>query len=307
MPYDYTVPNEANIVRTASGDLVKMRGNFVELTPLVSGVVLSGTAPSAAIRGLYLGDDTNRKRFFLESDGSDIFRMHRNINTEASPSWQPVLSFSQVSGATVDVGMNVSGISPVSGEHLATKSYVDSATLSGLTDTAVSGATSGQVLVYDGTDWTADALSLSRVICVLSGAQTQTIPQSTPTTFSGDEVPINLGGFTVSSGTITMPDTGVSLVDIQGEASWASSGAGTNYDLEIMLNGAALSGLTGYNLSARDRRRKSTTADICHQNVAALDVPVASGDTITMVVYQDGVGAGLDITGGTGLIVRRVA
>jgi hypothetical protein len=158
MAYDPTIPDESNLVtEPVSGDLVKMRGNFVELAPLVSGTAVSGTAPSAALRGFYLGDDTNRKRYFIQSDGSDRLQIQRNTNTEASPSWQSVISLGQVSGATVDVPVNVSGITPVSGEHLATKAYVDgatgTATLSGLTDTAVSGATSGQILVYDGTYW----------------------------------------------------------------------------------------------------------------------------------------------------------
>ena len=373
MTYRPNVPNQANLVRTASGDLALMRGNFSALAPVVSGMVVSGTLPSAAIQGFYFGDDTNRKRYFLQSDGSEVFQLMRNISGESSPVWQAVLSFTQASGEDLTFAVKVSGVTPTDDAHLATKAYVDTVptlsgladtsisspssgqipewdgndwtnvnhvhalndltdvsvaapasgealvytgaqweavaqTLSGLSDTAVSGATSGQILTSDGAGgWTADSLTLKRVICVLSGVQVQSIPQSTLTTFSGDEVPVNQGGFTVSSGTITVPDAGCSRVDIQGEASWASSAVGTNYDLEIMVNGSSLSGLENYNLLARDRRRKSTTSDVCHQNVVAFDVPVVSGDIITMVLYQDGVGAGLDVVGGSGLIVRGQA
>lgn len=41
MPYDNTVPNQANLVRTISGDLAKMRGNFVLLAPAASAFDLS--------------------------------------------------------------------------------------------------------------------------------------------------------------------------------------------------------------------------------------------------------------------------
>jgi hypothetical protein len=201
--------------------------------------------------------------------------------------------------------------SPASGEMLEwdgsdwANVAAPAGTLSGLTDTSVSGATSGQVLTWDGSDWVnTDTASGNRVICVLSGAQTQTIPQSTPTVFSGDEVPFNQGGFAVASGAITVPD-GITRVDVEAEVSWASTAQGTNYEVQIILNGASLSGLANYNLYARDRRRKSTTADICHQNVIALDMPVASGDVIEMAVYQDGNGGGLDIDAGTGLLVRE--
>jgi hypothetical protein len=370
MAYRPDIPNQANLVRTASGDLALMQGNFNALAPIVSGTVVSGTLPSAAIRGFYFGDPTNRKRYFLQSDGSDVFQLMRNVSGESSPSWQAIFSASQVSGADVVFAMKVSGIDPTASGHFATKNYVDTVpTLSGLADTTItspssgdmlewdgsgwvdaahvhslndlqdvsipspasgevlihngsqwgadalklsqlsdvdpSGATSGQVLRSDGAgNWTADSLTLNRVVCVLSGAQTQSIPQTTYTTFSGDEVPVNVGGFTVSSGSITVPAAGCNRVDIVGQANWAVDAIGTDYDLEIMLNGAALSGLAGYNISAKDRRRKSTTSDTSNQNVTALDVPVTSGDVITMVLYQDGAAGGLNVLGGTGLVVR---
>lgn len=444
MAYDPTVPNEANLVRTASGDLALMRGNFVAIAPLVSGTVLSGTEPSAAIRGFYLGDPTNRKRYFIQSDGTDILRIQRNINTEASPSWETVLSIAQGTGAAPEFAYKVTGVDPTASGHLATKSYVDSVsgsqtlsgltdtdvpspssgdylawngtdwavrnttlqeltdttiagpvsgeslvwngatwenasgqagastlsgltdtsisapsatevltwdgadwinapistTLSGLTDTVVTAPTSGQMLEWDGTDWVnvaapagtlsgltdtsiaaptsgqhlewdgtdwanVDMPSGNRVICVLSGAQTQSIPQSTPTTVSGDEAPFNQGGWTVASGTVTVPDEGVTRVDIVGQVSWASDATGTNYDAELFLNGSPVSGLASYIIGARDRRRKSTTADISFQQVAAYDLPVASGDTITLVVSQDGAAGGLNVLGGTGILVRE--
>ncbi len=448
MAYDYTIPDEANLVRTTSGDLALMRANFVELAPLVSGTVVSGTAPSAAIRGFYLGDDTVRNRYFIQSDGTDVFRIQRNIGTEGSPNWENVLSIAQGTGVAPEFSHKVIGVDPTASGHLATKYYVDnsagSQTLSGLTDTAVAAAASGQILEWDGTDWAnvnhahtlndltdvslpspasgevltytgaqweaasgaggggsstlsgltdtvvtaptsgemlewdgtdwvnvsapagtlsgltdtlitspaadsvltwngsawidgaAPAQTLSgltdtsvnaptsgqhlawdgtdwanvdmpsgnRVICVLSGAQVQDIPQAVLTTFSGDEVPFNQGGFTVASGSITIPDA-ITRVDIQAQANWESTNQGTDYGLEIMLNGAPLSGLVNYNLRAVDHRRKSTTDDTSAQNVLALDVPVASGDVVTMVVFQDGVGGGLELMGGAGLLVRE--
>lgn len=412
MAYDPTIPNQNNIVRTASGDLAKMQENFSVLAPLASGTVISGTAPSAAIRGFYLGDPSNRKRYFVQSDGSDVFKVERNTNTEASPSWETVLSITQATGASPAFAYTVEGVTPTASGHLATKGYVDglTASLSGLTDTAISAATSGQALVFNGTSWVnsglaytvndltdvaapspasgeslvwngsqwiasgitggsgtlsgltdvnltavADGASLVfdqatqkwidgtppassltdltdttitspasgqhlvyngsawvnedqasgvRVAAVLSGVQTQTIPQAAVTTMSGNEVPFNVGGWTVNSGTITVPG-GVTRVDIIGQATWASSAVGTNYELELYVNGSAVSGLTGYIMAGKDRRRKSTTSDISAQQAVAFDVPVASGDTITMKAYQDGVGAGLNLVGGTGLVVRE--
>jgi hypothetical protein len=67
MAYDKTIPDEANTVRTASGDLIKMRDNFVELEPagtsfdgsgnLVMSGVVSITSGAVGAPGLALVGD----------------------------------------------------------------------------------------------------------------------------------------------------------------------------------------------------------------------------------------------------------
>lgn len=74
MAYDSTVPNENNLVRTASGDLVKMRQNFEVLDPVATsglhglisgGTPLSGSVPYLSASGT--DQDWHYKRLDLDS------------------------------------------------------------------------------------------------------------------------------------------------------------------------------------------------------------------------------------------------
>lgn len=154
MAYDPTVPDQANLVRTASGDLALMQGNFQALAPVYSGLAISGVEPSAAIRGFYFGDPTNHKRFFIQSDGNDLFSVQRNLSGETSPDWQTAMYLSQVSGEEVCFTVPVSGVTPTLGFHFATKDYVDTnPTFSGLADTTITSPTSGQIPMWNGSAW----------------------------------------------------------------------------------------------------------------------------------------------------------
>ena len=267
MTYDPTVPNQANLVRTASGDLTLMQGNFEDLAPLVSGTVTSGTAPSAAIRGFYFGDPTNRKRYFIQSDGSDILRVMRNVSGEAAPSWQEVLSLSQVSGEDILLAMKASGQTPTDAAHLATKDYVDTVpTLSGLADTAVSGATSGQIPEWDGSNWVnvnhAHSLNDLTDVAIVSPASGEALVyngaqwEADALTLSSHLSDVLVSGAT--SGQVLTSD---------GAGNWTAEGAssigmieGIEHQMDgVVGNGAGVIGLCAfYNHDVKEMSIKST-------------------------------------------------
>jgi hypothetical protein len=155
MAYDYAIPDENNLVRTTSGDLALMQDNFEHLLPLASGLLADGSGGAARLLGLFLGDASKLNRFRVYWNGGYL-KVSRNVGTLESPSWQDVLTVDEAAGqGSAAFAYVVSGQTPTAAAHLATKGYVDGKayTLSGLTDAAVSGPTSGQVLEWNGSDW----------------------------------------------------------------------------------------------------------------------------------------------------------
>lgn len=154
MAYTPNIPNEANLVRGVSGDLTLMRENFQALDPIVSGHLLSGSV----LRGWRFGDSTQAERFRATISGADpeLLRFAFNSGNDAAPVYTD--QFVLRSGGDAEFTVKVSGIDPTAAQHLTTKAYVDTLsgqlvsglTLSGLSDTAVSGAASGNVLTLGG-------------------------------------------------------------------------------------------------------------------------------------------------------------
>jgi len=149
--YDPNVPEQANFVRGASGDLVEMRDNFRHLAPLASGAIVSGEWPASELVGFTLRDGTET--------GTDVFRVvvfgtdHLEVQRVFGGNWFPVVRFPLVSGADIRLENLASGQTPLSGYHLATKGYVDARVLDNLADVSVAGATSGQALGFSGGVW----------------------------------------------------------------------------------------------------------------------------------------------------------
>jgi len=146
MPYNPLVPNEANFVRGGTGDLVEMQDNFSDLAPLVSAYLISGTAPSADLQGFMLGSGTVGQ-FHIAVSGDRL-----RIDRISGGSVLQLVDFGQ---GAVDIRAfrAISGIDPTQTYHLVTRAYVDALTLDALATVDVTGAISGDLLRYDGTNW----------------------------------------------------------------------------------------------------------------------------------------------------------
>lgn len=156
MSYFSTIPNEANLVRGASGDLVRMQANFEHMEAAASGILASSTG----LLGWMYGDSTRADRFRSTTSGGAALELQVNTGGVSAPAWSSLLRL--VSGGDAEFTAKVSGIDPTDAQHLVTRNYLDTTfnaglSLSGLSDTAVSGAASGNVLSYDGVDWTLGA------------------------------------------------------------------------------------------------------------------------------------------------------
>lgn len=151
MSYDHTIPVAANTVRGAGGDLQGMRDNFEHLAAAASGLIQTGAAPNDFLDGWVYGND----QFRILASGDELL-FQKNDSGWATVAYIPVGGLWVFSGTT-------SGVTPTAADHLATKGYVDGVsgalsgaiitTLSGLADTAVSGATGGYALVFNGSQW----------------------------------------------------------------------------------------------------------------------------------------------------------
>lgn len=241
MSYDHTIPNAANVVRGTSGDLQKMRDNFEELAAAASGLIQTGSAPNDYLDGWVYGDD----QFRIVASGDELL-FQKNDSGWATIAYIPV------GGQWVFSG-TASGVTPTEDAHLATKGYVDTVsaalsgevasvpdTLSGLADTAVSGASGGQALVFSASSskweplaYTLSALTDTVVSGVTSGQAlvydgTEWVPGSVATQLTVEEgdgspsvsgvsrlVASGLNGITV---TVVSSAEGEATVTISGDA-----------------------------------------------------------------------------------------
>lgn len=145
MSYDPNIPNESNLVRTTSGDLAKMQGNFEFLEPTASGQLTEGTllsghqfstsglTPSGA-RVVISGAELHLSR---TGDGSD---------------YEAVLRVPLTSGQAVTFLPNVVVPDPTVSGHAANRGWVLGRDIEDFAN-VTPGAASGQVLTFDGANW----------------------------------------------------------------------------------------------------------------------------------------------------------
>lgn len=153
MAWDPTVPNQSNRVRGSTGDLVKIRENFEALDFLIDNITTSGTFSSAVISGISIGP----QGWALNASGTAlVFDVPANNGS---------IQFLANGRALFPSG--VAGADPTVATEFVTLQFLEAfvatgATLSGLSDTAVSGAPTGGYLAYDGTDWVPSGLTVEQ-------------------------------------------------------------------------------------------------------------------------------------------------
>jgi hypothetical protein len=152
MAYDATVPNQANFVRGASGDLTKIRQNFQELNSYIAHAIKGGTPPSEVLSGFMFGNTEYRAVL-----SGTAWTLQRNDGSAGSPSWAN--QYVVPNSGRFQFPGEVQGATPTQADSLATKGYVDAAsgalprTFSGLDDTDMSSLASGDVPRFDGSNW----------------------------------------------------------------------------------------------------------------------------------------------------------
>jgi hypothetical protein len=273
MPYDKDVPADNNLVRGVSGDLAAMQENFNVLEPVATSGLRGLSGEDGATGGI--------------------------VEVAAAPDADDLLVFS--GGAWRDltlpldrVANDVNAAAPASGELLAFDGaeWVPSGSanqaLDDLTDVATAGATAGQALVFDGANWGPDDVATAsdnRMVLTLTGTQSVTTTADTEVVL--DAVAISGGTFTanLTSGQVIV-GAGVTKVDLFGQAAWPvmASGAHDIY-ASFHINGAPVSGVAGYPITVSGSRRGSTN-NRAVVAAAAWEVPVASGDLITLAVRK---------------------
>jgi len=284
--YDANIPNEANQVRTTSGDLAKMQGNFAALSGVATLGVdgISGADVSGRVEGdLLQFRNTGWGRTDVDADGA--------LTAGALLRWRTA------GGADRWVA---SGLA-----------------MDDLTDVNAPAPTSGQILKFDGANWVASAdegvagsgATTSGFILV-SWAQMQlsglyTISGGVYATVTGFHVPSALASgalgapaFTLSAedGTITVP-SGIELIRVIANAMISGSGANINVDLEPAIDGAPL---TTYR--TRAPRRTLTASEGEHTGFVTPFLTVTGGEVITLLA--SGNVNGVLHSGGTSFIVE---
>ena len=143
MSYDPTVPNQSNKVRGPTGDLIKMHDNFEALAPLVSGYIVSGVVPAGKLMGFTFGAND----FRVLVSGSEFL-----IQRFESGDWRHVVRLDQT-GADLQSVLTISGQNPTQAYHLVTRAFVNALVLDDLANVVAPSPTSGQGLVFNGTNW----------------------------------------------------------------------------------------------------------------------------------------------------------
>lgn len=254
MAYDPTIPQAANQVRGASGDLAKIRENFQVLSGAV-GVALSG------IQGLS-GVDT-------AGAVSGDFLRYRGAGGNLD--WVP-------SGAALEDLSNVDADSPASGQALVWD--------------GVSRWTPGNVAAAGGGGSGISGFVLrSWAGMALSGDIS--IPNATPTTVTGFDANTSVTSgapgaptFTLDevSGTITVP-AGIGLLKIQAGGAWSGGAGGSQRTLRLYVDGAEAVPFAVKSLTA------VSTAEPENPQAATVESPmlsVSGGQVVTLNVQQNG-------------------
>jgi hypothetical protein len=232
MAYRSDIPVKENLVRTVSGDLAYMQGNFEHMVSVASGLLADGSGGNQKLLGFLLGDATKYNRFRVYWNSS-FLKISRNTGSLGSPSWQDVATINEGDGeGSAAFAYVVSGQTPTAAAHLATKGYVDglSLTLSGLTDTDISGPTSGQILEWDGTDsW--DNVDHTHTLNFLTDVTLSSPASGESLVFNGAQwsnASGAAGSQTLSGLTdtnITAPADGAALVWDDGTSKWIDGAA----------------------------------------------------------------------------------
>ena len=298
MAYDPTIPVVANVVRGATGDLVKMKENFVHLDPvatsglhgLLSGgeSVASGQVPvtqgGAGSAWHYVGYNLNRLTNVviaapasgqaLTYDGSDW--VNATPNTTLSGLTDTVIAAPTSGQALTFDGDDWVNDTPVT-------------SLAGLSDTAVGGAASGEALIYDGADWVAGGSVGREHYAVIKTADQTGIAAGSFVQVSGfTEAHAGSGGFDIVTSGIKVDSDAISEVDVVAGVKFSSSNNQV-IATRVTLNGVALSGIVGYRVGFVVRDDISVgAAGIPAQQVVAGAIPVTSGDVIGLQVFFDG-------------------
>lgn len=193
MSYFPQVPNESNLVRGVSGDLVRMRTNFATLEPVAGGV----RATDEVLHGWLYGEGSRADRFRVDVSGAS-YALQVNSGGVSSPTWATF--FSMTSGGDPAFALPVSGQAPTAAAHLTTRAWVEGftasgLTLSGLADTSVSGVSSGQALVWNGVAWTFGAAGVT-TLAALTDTNTVTAASGSILAYDGAQWVSTASGLT---------------------------------------------------------------------------------------------------------------
>lgn len=250
------IPNEANLVRSASGDLIKIKENFDLLSGVankgISGII--GTSVDSPTSGQFLRYSGSQPTGLWRPSGVRLDEID-DVNAPSPTSGQ-ALTFSgavwiaatpvqTVSGLT-DVQMNPP--TPLSGQALVysgthptgkwTPSSIQISFLDDIGDVNAPAPTSGQFLAFDGSAWVASGfLGINRVLAAMT--DTMSVVTGVTTIVSGlATAGINEGGWTITTTGIVVP-SGVTAVRALAQAHWDTTISGTR-SLRIYKNGAPL-------------------------------------------------------------------
>lgn len=320
MAWNPGIPNEANLVRTASGDLIKMKENFDLLSGVatkgISGIIgvsptpaptsgqflrYSGTMPNGLWRpsGLVL-DEIDDVSAPAPTSGQAL--------TFSAGVWIAATPVQTISGLT-DVQMNPP--TPLSGQALVysgthptgkwTPSGIQISRLDDIGDVNAPSPTSGNVLAWNGSAWVNSGLSSPGNRAALTITGTLTITGGDPFKLIFDEVAFHTSTPALSGNTTSgeiVVGSGITHVNVAALCGFQLSGAaqGDWFAAEIRRNGVALSGIAGYGLQASGVARQSAGL---HSTVyvEAPAVPVSSGDVISLWVQKAGSIADQTMTG----------
>lgn len=274
MPYNPNVPNEANQVRTSSGDLALMRENFQDLEP----VSVSG------MRGL---SDTNLAAVAANQ-----------VAVWNGSAWNP-LSFTLSGLVGTLIAALVSGDTIVhNGSNWVNEPYK----LSGLRDTAVDSIAVDEGLKWNGTNYVPIDLSSvgaggggsfsGKHVMLRLPSGTQSVPDATDHTITGLESVLNEGSWTVdlAAGTVTVLATSLTHVELIGQAQWQGDSVSGQRALWFEVDGALVSGADVRDVVVANGDPAQT---VTHR-VVSHTVPVAGGEVLRLRVRQDS-GAAVDL------------
>ena len=291
MAYDPTIPAVANTVRGATGDLVKMKENFVHLDPVAT----------SGLHGLLSGGlsvASGQVPVTQGGAGSAWHYVGYNLNSLtnvviAAPASGQALTYDGSDWVNATPNTTLSGLTdtviagPVSGEALTFDGddWVNATpvtSLAGLSDTAVGGVASGEALIYDGSDWVASGATARPVASVLKSIdQTGIANDETWVTVTGFEDVNADPNFTAHASGIEIL-TALSRIDLQANVGFLSS-TGAQIGSRLTLNGAPLSS-GAHGIEAEMNTRDGGGSPTPRQHLVALGIPVASGDILGVQV-----------------------